>query len=514
MPSSAEENTYCNQSNNTTIITNNIFDLEEDGTIFIHKIGNFFHIKTKDKTIINESSFFMDKCQVTNEDLNELERHLRSKKYIQSASVTRDDEGKVIIETFDTWSLMPTVDFGRKGGKNSSAAGIKERNLLGLGIDTEIEYFDNDQRTGYKFDTEFPFILQNNTSIKTRFTNNDDGGSESVFIQKKFASFDTKNSYNIGFNNFRQIDTQYEIGEKSKQYNHDKDFSTASWRWLHEDTQTDTIRLGIGITKEHHLFSSTPPPLISKDSNIPLDRKFNYPFITFEYLQKDYRELTNFNLISNVEDFNFGWNFNANIGGNVFNDADTPSIIFQANSSTGFDLANNSIIFSNVLLESEIYDKSKQKNRLLLTFETEYYKKINDRWGGYLKNRTTLSKNQHLDSPVVLGDKTGVRGFPLQYQHGDHSTQFTFETRYYPHINIYKLLELGGAFFIDTGRVYGRTELSQQKNPWMTSIGIGARFYSVQSSEAKVIHIDLTKPITSDPNADGIEFRITTKHSF
>ena len=245
-----------------------------------------------------------------------------------------------------------------------------------------------------------------------------------------------------------------------------------------------------------------------------MDRKFNYPFITFEYLQKDYRELTNFNLISNVEDFNFGWNFNANIGGNVFNDADTPSIIFQANSSTGFDLANNSIIFSNVLLESEIYDKSKQKNRLLLTFETEYYKKINDRWGGYLKNRTTLSKNQHLDSPVVLGDKTGVRGFPLQYQHGDHSTQFTFETRYYPHINIYKLLELGGAFFIDTGRVYGRTELSQQKNPWMTSIGIGARFYSVQSSEAKVIHIDLTKPITSDPNADGIEFRITTKHSF
>jgi len=102
----------------------------------------------------------------------------------------------------------------------------------------------------------------------------------------------------------------------------------------------------------------------------------------------------------------------------------------------------------------------------------------------------------------------------LQYRHGKHSTQFTFETRYYPHINIYKLLELGGAAFIDTGRVFGQSEqLSNQPN-WMSSVGIGARFFSTHSSESNVIHVDIIKPVSSAPNVNSVEFRITTKHSF
>ena len=60
--------------------------------------------------------------------------------------------------------------------------------------------------------------------------------------------------------------------------------------------------------------------------------------------------------------------------------------------------------------------------------------------------------------------------------------------------------------------VSGRTVLSQ--SAWMTSVGIGALFYSTQSSEAQVIHVDITKPMTSGVNASGAEFRITTKHSF
>ncbi|MDO6444706.1 hypothetical protein Q4493_02850 [Colwellia sp. 1_MG-2023] len=49
---------------------------------------------------------------------------------------------------------------------------------------------------------------------------------------------------------------------------------------------------------------------------------------------------------------------------------------------------------------------------------------------------------------------------------------------------------------------------------WMTSVGIGARYYSTQTSDACVIHVEIIKPLTSDGNANGVEFRITTKHSF
>tara|TARA_R110001632_G_scaffold45219_1_gene114904 strand:- start:8555 stop:10153 length:1599 start_codon:yes stop_codon:yes gene_type:complete len=512
----AEEDIKCNQAVNINFVRNDIFDLSDNDTIFLHEWANFLHIKTKEVTVINESAFFIGKCQISDEDQQELERHLRSKKYIRSAEVTKDND-IIKVETWDNWSLMPTFDFGRKGGKNKYAIGIKDRNLLGLGIDAEFEYFSNDQRTGYKIDTQFPLFLQNNINASIRLTDNDDGGSQAVFLTKKFVSFDTKNAFQIGFDNFEQQDTQYENGVESRKYHHEKNKYTTSWYWLQSNTLKDTLRFGIGYTSEQHLFKTLNNNMSISQveyADIPVNRDFNYPFLAVEYLQKDYRKLTNLNLINQIEDFNLGWNATLNIGTDLSNNPSSPAFIWQGHLSKGLSIFDDAYWLFEASFQGELYDTSTQKDRFLLTVSNEYFHKFNKNWGGYFKNITQSSKNQYLDSPLVLGGETGVRGFPLQYQHGEHSTQFTFEARYYPHINIYKLLELGGAAFIDTGRIFGQSELSKTQSPWMTSVGLGARLYSTHSSEARVIHLDIIKPITSDLNVNGIEFRITTKHSF
>ena len=515
--SNAAENDGCIQDDNIKFITHDIFDLSDKDSIFIHSWANFLHIKTKQKTLLNESAFFLDKCTISQEDIQELERHLRSKKYIRQASVKAGKDKNINVETWDNWSLMPTIDFGRKGGQNKFSLGIKDDNLFGLGIDADLGYFSDDQRTGYKFDTQFPLFLQNNINAKIRLTSNDDGTSEAVLLEKKFVSFDTENAYKLGFNNFNQIDTQYENGEESNQYFHEKHYSTASWHWLNQDSAKDTLRFGLGFTREKHTFENVSDTTFSSDSHgavLPSNRSFNYPFISVDYLQKDYRKLTNLNLINQIEDFNFGWNASANIGSDLSGNSYAPAFIWQSALSKGIDVSEHSFLFFEANFEGEFYDNKERKNRQLLSIKTEYFHKFNDNWGGYFKNVSKLSENQFADSPLVLGGETGVRGFPLQYQHGSHSSQFTIEARYYPHINIYKLLELGGAAFIDTGRVFDRSELSTNQSPSMTSVGLGLRFYSTHSSEARVIHLDLIKPITSDPNVNGIEFRITTKHSF
>ncbi len=136
----------CNQKDKIEFKTNDIFNLEDSDTIFLHRWANFFHIKTKNKTLYNEAAFFIKKCDVSQADLEELERHLRGKKYIRDTRVSRNENSdKITVETWDNWSLMPTVDFGRKGGKNKYAIGIKDRNFLGLGIDAELESFTNEQ---------------------------------------------------------------------------------------------------------------------------------------------------------------------------------------------------------------------------------------------------------------------------------------------------------------------------------------------------------------------------------
>ncbi|WP_085949163.1 hypothetical protein [Paraglaciecola chathamensis] len=158
----------CNQSENVNFIISDIFDLDDPDTALIHRWANFFHIKTHEYTIINESAFFLKKCQIEKEDVDELERYLRQRKYIREAKVTLENSGKFLVETWDNWSLMPTIDFGRKGGVNKYSIGVKDRNLLGLGIDSEIEYFSNNQRSGYKFDASFPLYLNKNNDSKCK----------------------------------------------------------------------------------------------------------------------------------------------------------------------------------------------------------------------------------------------------------------------------------------------------------------------------------------------------------
>jgi regulator of RNase E activity RraB len=511
----------CDQTANVQFDTNDIFNLDDPDSIFIHYWANFFHIKTKEITLLNESAFFLQKCGFEQADLAELERHLRKQKYIREAKVTKQDTGKIKVETWDNWSLMPTVDFGRKGGTNKYAIGIKDRNLLGLGIDAEIEYFSNNQRTGYKLDTQFPLFLKKNLSATIRLTSNDDGSSQAVFLQKDFVSFDTKNAYKIGFDNFTQIDSQFQNGTTVAQYHHDKSFSMAQWQWLVEDSATQTLRYGLGYIREKHKFTdligadlSPPPSNPDLASFVPQNRNYQYPFLSVEYLQKDYLKLTNFNLINQIEDFNLGWHISALVGKDFSNSEQSPEAIWQTSLSKGLQTSAHGYLFFDAQFVGEWQAENDGQDRLQLMFSTEYFHKFNDNWGAYFKNANTLSKNAFLDEPVALGDDSGVRGYPLQYQHGQRTTQFTVEARYYPHINIYKLFELGGAAFLDTGKAFGDSPVANVNTSVLTSVGLGLRFFSTHSSDRKVIHLDLVKPLSTDVNVNGVEIRVTTKQSF
>tara|TARA_R110001583_G_scaffold194959_1_gene367964 strand:- start:15822 stop:17423 length:1602 start_codon:yes stop_codon:yes gene_type:complete len=504
----------CDETNNVDFLIHDIFNLDDPNSIFLHHWANFFHIKTKEITLQNESAFFLSKCQVQSDDIAELERHLRQQKYIREAIVSQDKNDRVKVETWDNWSLMPTVDFGRKGGVNKYSIGIKDRNLFGLGIDSEVEYFSNNQRTGYKFDTSFPLFLNKNITASVRLTSNDDGNSEAIFLNKNFVSFDTKQAYKIGFDNFRQIDSQFQNGLTVAEYNHEKSLKTIQWKWLLSDSNTTTFRYGVGYTTEKHIFTDVILPNFIQTNFIPQDRDYNYPFLLAEYLQKDYRKLTNFNLINQIEDFNLGWHISTLIGRDFSKNHQSPDLIFSLSATKGFQVFNSGYLFIDTKYEGESYSDRIGNDRYLLSFSTEYYQKINDSWGAYFKNINVFSKNQFLDRPVELGDDSGVRGYPLQYQHGERTAQFTAEVRYYPHINIYKLFELGGAAFFDAGKAFGDTQIPNINKSLLTSVGLGARFYSTHSSDAQVIHVDLVKPISTDVNVNGVEIRITTKHSF
>jgi len=309
LPVQAESDTHnknCPNSNQSvTFKPQTIFDESEEGTIFLHRWANALHIKTKTITIKNEAAFFLKKCNKNLDDLAELERHLRKQKYIREAKVTADDNLEhITVTTWDNWSLTPTISFSRKGGKNTYSFGIKERNLLGLGIEAEIESYSNTQRSGYKLASTIPLFQKQNTQLKLRFANNDDGTQQSLFVNKHFAGFHTNYAYSIGFNEESREDTLFQNTDDQYNFNHEISYKNLTYAWLDHNFKRHVLRYSAGVTENKHTFN-----IINNDSIsiLPKNRDFLYPWLGVEYLEKNFQKLTNIHLITQIEDFNIGW---------------------------------------------------------------------------------------------------------------------------------------------------------------------------------------------------------------
>lgn len=492
------------------ITTNDIFDLSDPDTIWLHRLANTLNFVTKPYTIKNELAFLKEKCGLSEQDLREVERHLRKLKYIRTAQAHFTDDGKVAVETSDKWTLMPTVDFGRKGGKNKFAVGIKDRNLFGYGIDTQIEYFKDAQRSGYVLDTNFPLFLGYNIHGNLTLSNTDDGSTQGLRVVKPFVSFDTQTAFDVALYNADLTQQYFLNGQDYYALDYTDKNAHLSWGQLYQRTEDYALRYQVGIDYSDIQFIE----LISNYAlSVPEDRNYLVPYLQVEYLEDDFRELNNVHVINQIEDFNFGWHLTAKLGVNVAQrDNDESRYIFNAAVGKGTQLSDASLLLSNMDIESNFGSTSTP--RYVLNLQNELFYKFNTKIGLYASQLLTLSKNQYLDQPVTIGEESGVRGYPLEFQRGTRKVAFTGEIRYYPNINIYNLFEVGGAAFVDTGRVYGEDTFDNTSSGWLSSIGVGARFYSRHASDTKVIHIDISFPTLKDEHVNNVEFLVTTKASF
>ncbi|UAA37722.1 hypothetical protein KIH87_13520 [Paraneptunicella aestuarii] len=500
----------CPPTPELVIKTNDIFDLNDPETIWLHKLANALNFVTKPYTIRNELAFLKEKCGLNEQDLQEIERHLRTLKYIRSAEASFTDDGKVAVETSDKWTLMPTFDFGRKGGKNKFSIGLKERNLFGYGIDAEIEYFKDAQRSGYILDTNFPLFMGYNIHSNLSLSNTDDGSTQGISVVKPFVSFDTQTAFEIAAYNADLTQQYFLNGQDYFALDYTEKLARASWGQLYSRSPDSVLRYQVGVDYSQRLFNQV---ISDYDIFLPSDREYLVPFVQFEYLEDDFHELNNVHVINQIEDFNFGWRFMAKLGVNVASRSNDESrYILDFEASKGTQLSESTLLLTNMDFVSNF--GSTDSSRYVMNLENELFYRLSPKFGLYAAQHLTLSKNPYLDEPITIGEESGVRGYPLEFQRGHRKFAFTGELRYYPDINIYNLFELGGAVFVDTGKASGLDEFDNQEKGWLSSVGIGARLYSRHASDTKVIHIDMSFPMISGEHVNNVEFLVTTKSNF
>jgi hypothetical protein len=496
------------------IQTNPIFDETDPETIFLHRFANWLHIDTRPE-VISERLPFKTGDVVSQDELAEAERILRGQPFIRDASVVfsvqcNSEQGKEIsIQTWDNWSLLPTISFGRKGGKNKFSIGMKEDNLLGLGIRTKLRYNSDDQRTGYELGLQAPLSIIKHSSIYADLEDNDDGQIINfVFDNPFYQTYSEHMSYLSYFSDEHEQQI-YQNGNDLNRFifdGHRYDVA-GGWLWSADEGLTKRVKMGLTLDKA----SFTLPELAIPEDlfYLPEDRDYSYPWVGIELFQSDYKVLSDIYLISQAEDINLGWHHDIKLGYEI-NGAG--GYHFGIASSKGYEINSGLLLLS---LDGQANLITKEKDIFLLSASAEYFRRYTPLFGFYTRANLTTSQHQFMDTPVALGSESGVRGYPLQYQHGDHNVSTSIEARFYPNYNLYKILDFGFAAFADAGKAWGgESSVNNETNSVIASVGLGLRIYSNRSSHHGVIHLDMAKPLHTSENVDSWEWRLQLKDSF
>jgi len=518
-PNSGKLATHRRKVAKISINNNTIFDESEDDTMAIHYFANWMHITTK-AGVIRERLPFKEGDLLTVEDLLEAERIIRSQAYIRDVKITFkencniNDPAQIDIQTWDNWSLIPTISFGRKGGENKLSVGVKEDNVLGTGVRARFKYNSDEQRSGYQFTLRSPFPAIPYSTIFLDFVDNDDGQLTQLELDKPFYHIHSDHMFNLSFLKNEKTEDIFQNGLTRNSFFENSHLYSLSGGWQLSQQENQSMRIKLGFVDDSAKFE--PVQVLSNQDRLflPQDRSFQYPWIGLEYIERKFKTMSDIYLINQTEDINLGWHHEVKFGVELNDVAQGSNAGYHVNllSSKGYEVNDALILLS---AEGQANLNTSNPDQYSLSGNIEYFSRYNDLIAMYARFSGTSSKNNFLDKPLSVGDDGSLRGYPLQYQHGDMSFSSSIEARFYTDYNILKILDLGFVAFADAGKAWGGEQaVFNETDALLTSIGAGVRLYSSRSSHKSVVHMDIAKPFETSDNVDSWQWRLQIKQSF
>ncbi len=488
-----EKNNHKYQVAQIDIQVNPIFDLEENDSWF-YSTANGLHIDTK-PYVIERILPIKVGDRINKKDLAEAERVLRSHRYLREAKImmqTLEDQTAILkVKTWESWTLFPTIDLKRQGGENEYGYGIKDDNLLGLGLAANIAYFAEEDRSGHIIRLSSDAISNRHLRASLSFADNSDGREFGVSLDRPFYKLADRHSVGASVNNSRKeisIDANETLVNR---FESDSRFADVYFGYSTGKTEKGIFRWIGGIRHIENTFSTRPLTLA-----LPENRKLTYPWLAFEYQQDRFKTTKNLYLLERTEDVRLGWYHFIRLGYNLESGYRDNGIVWDLNSSY-FGQWNHQNWFRYALNGDGVYS-DKEIDNAYYRLSYEHFYRVNDFRTWYVKGSYRISENPYVDRPISLGGETGLRGYPIEYQHGNKQWLVNFEKRVYPNINFAQLLDLAFVGFIDFGRTFGETLYINQETKALASVGFGLRFFLTRSSGRNVISVNFSKPINSD----------------
>jgi outer membrane protein assembly factor BamA len=497
-----------------TIKSRDIFDLDnpaENRALF--RLANRWHRRTRDG-VLRAQLLFAEGDRFSQRLLDETERNLRELRFLREPQihVTAVHDGLVDVEvlTHDVWTLQLGPSFSRSGGTNETSISFEDKNFLGLGKTIVVGASTNVDRRASTFEWRDPNIHGGRWQDNLYWSDNSDGHVRRMQLWRPFYALDVRRSFGVLVGDAALLTTRYRLGVGYDTYQHRQQTATAYAGWSSGLRSGMTRRLTLGWNVARDRFDAVAGNTLAP---LPSNRKLDYPWVRLDWISDRFHTTQNLDLIARTEDQQFGFSGSVVLGqASVGLGADRNATIVGAAAGYGRDLARAQQLFLNSAFNARLEQGGTRDLRS--SASAAWYWRTSPRTVMHAKLSVARGSKLDLDHYYELGGDTGLRGYPLRYQQGSGLTLFKLEERAYTPWTLWRLFDIGGAAFIDAGRVHGSNPVGTPNLGWLKDVGIGLRLGNSRSSLGNVIHIDLATPVGGDKRLDRLQLLVGTEATF
>lgn len=514
-----------------SVVVNEIFPGENQSAFY--RGVNQIKINTKEE-VIRRELLFQEGDPFDQFVIDESIRNLRSIGIVSKVTIQHHIDGDQVdveVTVQDTWTLTPLINYSSGSGTERRSAGIQESNILGTGKRAELLYDENDGRTQLQGVWDDKRVLGSRKRLLLAHFDRADGFRSIGNFGLPFRSLVDKNSWYFSGDGGNTVGRLFENGEERFIYGQDRVDLEAAYIWAVTNPDKTVNRFKFGVRFQDYDFAEATdddfenadvdPHSVSRDpSLLAEDRRFSSPLFGFQRIEPDFISLDYIDRFERVQDFNLGNTFSVLAGPalDVFG-SKGDALLFNINDSDGARLSPDSFVRAELGLGNRL--ESNGFRNTVARFEVKYFNNFGPQFIGdkFFGNHTIASSfsidysdRLDRDRELLLGADNGLRGYESKTFTGDKRYVLNLEDRFHIADNVFQLVSIGGAAFIDVGASSNNSIGNMLTDDTYSDIGVGLRFGFPRSSGGKVFRVDLAFPLRDGPDGSNrFEIRFLLK---
>ncbi len=497
-----------------------------------YNTANNLKISTKEE-VVRRELLFQEGDPLDQFLIEESERALRKLPFLRQVSITpiAVEGGKsvdVLVSVQDTWTLIPQFSFSTGTGNNKTEVGFIETDFLGYGKRAELYYADDEGREKIEGVWEDQRLFGTAQRLLLGNFYRSDGYRSVFYYGRPFRSLTEKDSWHFNGDFADTVGRLFENGDERFIYRDRHQEVEARYTIAAGEPDVLLHRLGFGYEFLSDDFSQADeddyedvdvdPDSVSKDPTLLADdRRFSGPVLAYNRVEPDFISINYIDRFERVEDFNLGNDFSEKIqfAGKAF-DSLRDTLLLSLSDSDGTRLSPTSFLRGEVGVGTRLDHEG--FNNTLLRGEAKYYYVLGAKYLGdvFIGKHTLVASfaadygdDLDKDREFLLGADNGLRGYKSRTFTGDKRAILNLEDRFHLVDDVFKLISLGGAFFIDAGGVTNDQFGEVFSDSLYSDFGFGFRIGFPRSSGGSVARLDIAFPLREGPDgSDKFEPRI------